>query len=660
MKLILLTFIFSLFISSSKYYRVYLKDKGPENFQIGTQIYQSALESLSQRSITRRKATLGNNFISLEDAPIYPDYRNSLSNYGEIKYEIKWFNYLLMDIDSNNFKDVQKLEFIKTIDSATSKSVILDYPLKTNSSISNLISKGSYSYGSSLNQVEMLGAEKLHEMGFNGENTILGFLDSGFDPRLALVRFPEKNIENYDFVSMDDSVQYQENDPINGFHHGTTIMSTVLGFVDGELLGISTNSDYYLARTEDVGSETLIEADNFIAGIEWLESKGCNVINSSLGYRYFDSGNQSYNFEDLDGNTTLVSQAVNKSVSRGIVHITSAGNSGNRDSTIIAPADADSVLSVAGVDSEKNVWNLSSRGPRSGEGIFPNISAKGTGVVFAATSDPNNPQVGVGSGTSFSSPLIAGCVSLLRSAFPELAPWQVRSILFESSSNYQSPNFEIGYGIPNMERAFELAGIAIADPSYYTLKNNQTRITTFIKYESNLESAIIGLYNPNTSSYDELEMKSNDNNLFYFDVDDDYFFSDTLKYYIRAFNSNYVKRLPYSETETLMALKNNEKITCGVDPLILPTNIETSVAFSSKPNIYIKNNILHISSNTRNKGIATIEIYDINGKLLQDEFFNYYSGKSIISIPLTNPRRLYFVKAKSKDFHIIEQILVLD
>mgnify|MGYP001104517615 CR=1 FL=1 len=62
-----------------------------------------------------------------------------------------------------------------------------------------------------------------------------------------------------------------------------------------------------------------------------------------------------------------------------------------------------------------------------------------------------------GGGTSYSSPIIAGSVACLLQAFPTLKNNQIMNIIRYTASQYQYPDYYLGYGIPNFELAYQLA-----------------------------------------------------------------------------------------------------------------------------------------------------------------------------------------------------------
>ena len=78
-------------------YLIYFTDKGitaNEQLEKSSYLYQSALSELTEKCISRRIKTLGEeNIISFEDIPIIPDYISSLESLGiKIENNLNWFN----------------------------------------------------------------------------------------------------------------------------------------------------------------------------------------------------------------------------------------------------------------------------------------------------------------------------------------------------------------------------------------------------------------------------------------------------------------------------------------------------------------------------------------------------------------------------------------
>jgi uncharacterized protein YlbG (UPF0298 family) len=162
-KILLIITIIS-FNLQAEQFRVYFNDKGTQSFEPDSEIYKQTLELFSEKAIERRKAHHPDNFISLRDAPIFPDYLNELNKIGDIILQNRWFNYIVFDTDQGNLETINNYDFVKNVQPIFEKTVVL----KTKE-INHLdyILTDVYNYGKSTNQIEMLNIPPLHRMGFN-------------------------------------------------------------------------------------------------------------------------------------------------------------------------------------------------------------------------------------------------------------------------------------------------------------------------------------------------------------------------------------------------------------------------------------------------------------------------------------------------------------
>lgn len=183
---------------------------------------------------------------------------------------------------------------------------------------------------------------------------------------------------------------------------------------------------------------------------------GADVINSSLGYTEFDDFTQDHTYTDMDGNTAPCTIAADRASSKGIIVVNSAGNSGGSGWQYIgAPADGDSVLSIGAVDDMENYAGFSSTGPTADGRIKPDVCAQGQGT-FVFT--PFGSSAQSANGTSFSSPVIAGAVACLWQAWPTKTNIEIMESVKRSASQYNNPDNNLGYGIPDFGSAFTITG----------------------------------------------------------------------------------------------------------------------------------------------------------------------------------------------------------
>jgi hypothetical protein len=296
-----------------------------------------------------------------------------------------------------------------------------------------------------------------HELEFKGQDVIICMMDTGY--RQGHESFSEiinsgRLIAQYDFVNNDFNTDYEAGQDLpNQPNHGTLTWSALGGEHTGDLYGPSYKSHFILSKSEDISSEHHIEEDNWAAAAEWADSIGASVISASLGYRYnFDPPDNSYTYEDMDGNTTIVTIAADLAAYNGIAVATAQGNDGSLGTgSLLAPADGDSVIACGAVDPGRYLAGFSALGPTFDNRIKPEVCAQG---VSTACADPDNMNgYRTAGGTSLSTPLVGGACGVLLSAHPNWTPMMVREAMMMTADNAGSPDNSYGWGILDLGRA---------------------------------------------------------------------------------------------------------------------------------------------------------------------------------------------------------------
>ncbi len=411
---------------------------------------QNPSEYLSERSIQRR-VRQGIPFDEA-DLPVNRQYTDSVLKTGaKLIQTSKWLNGITVQFTHDSLaQTIRSVSFVKEVQ--------LTRPAPANKSLFNKF-EDPYSpavidtsfYGHSVYQVEQLNGHILHQKGFKGNGMHIAVLDAGFFKVNVLPAFNELRVSGR-IVGSRDFVQ-PTGDIYSGHTHGMMVLSTMAGYMPGEIIGTAPEASYWLLRSEDSGSEYLIEEDNWVAAAEFADSAGVDIINSSLGYSTFTLPAMNHTYSDMDGETTRVARAANIAASRGILVFVSAGNEGNNSwKYIISPADADSAIAVAAVDRYALPAFFTSHGPASDGEVKPDLAALGLGAAVQNTDG----KVGLANGTSFSCPVLAGMAACLWQAFPNLPASRIREALMLSGHLYHSPDSLLGFGIPDFLKAFSL------------------------------------------------------------------------------------------------------------------------------------------------------------------------------------------------------------
>lgn len=465
---------------------VYLIDK--ENVQSSI---SNPISILTQEAIDRKNAH--GVAIDERDVPVNESYITQLKNASGITVmaKSKWFNAVHVrgtEQDINNLKTT--FSFVDYIDFAD-KSLNNKKTAKQNKADKLESVLTDFNYGSALNQIQMINGDKLHELNYTGTGVKIAVLDAGFPNVDNMSSFDRLNNAGnvkgvYDFVDRDTDVYNSLED-----NHGTLVLSTMAGYIENQYVGTAPDAEYYLFITEDAGSENPVEESYWVEAAERADSLGVDIINTSLGYTTYDNSNYSYTTSQMDGNTAFITKGANIAFEKGMLLVTSAGNSGNDSWGIVgAPADASGVLSVGAVNSSGTYASFSSFGNSTQPSQKPDVVAQGEASVVINEND----VISTVSGTSFSSPIMAGAIACLWQALPNKTNAEIMQLVRESASQFTTPDYYLGYGIPNLQLALNNTLSLISNESVSIKLYPNPIKTNLVVESSNVSNSKLLLY----------------------------------------------------------------------------------------------------------------------------------------------------------------------
>jgi serine protease AprX len=350
-------------------------------------------------------------------------------------------------------------------------------------------------------------AERLRAHGFTGKGVTVGIVDSGCDgthPDLAdhikhnvtLISGEYANQqpnEGNTLVVPVDQGPYNNTDLGSG--HGTHVAGIIAadGTTGKEHLGVAPDAQLACFAIGAVISTTaVVTAYDYM--LRQPKMLGIDVINNSWG--------NSFRQYDPKDPVNVATRAV---TNKGATVVFSAGNSGaeNAEASVSPFNQAPWVISVAASTVKRVRGDFSSNGmrydnmraERIGKGghtvalgdrtglTWPDIS--GPGVSISSSCDTTGTVVGpcppgendTASGTSMSSPHIAGAAAVVTQANRSLSPARVQDALTATASPVRDdkgkrvPQWQVGYGHVNLDRAVAL----VRGPGWRTDLRQATR-----------------------------------------------------------------------------------------------------------------------------------------------------------------------------------------
>lgn len=243
----------------------------------------------------------------------------------------------------------------------------------------------------------MLG-EELFQLGFTGKGVKVGVFDTGIK---------ENHPHFRNIVSRTDWTNEEVNDDLVG--HGTFVSGIIAG--DGDCKGIAPDTELYSFRL--FSSQRVSYTSWFLDAFNYALFEKINIINLSIGGPDF-----------LD--QPFVDK-VTEMASNNIILVSAVGNDGPIFGTVNNPADQKDVIGVGCIGVSGEISDFSSRGMTTwelgyGAGRFkPEIVTYGD-KIYASSTKGGCKQL---SGTSVSSPVVAGAISLIASSIHPDLRWKI-------------------------------------------------------------------------------------------------------------------------------------------------------------------------------------------------------------------------------------------
>ena len=423
-------------------YRVSLKDKVGTAYSV-----DKPQEFLSERALERRNRQQLS--VDETDLPVSQVYVDELKGMGaKLVTSSRWNNTVVLEVSDTLLMDeVAKKSFVKGVKKVwTQPDSIPSRNKKRGKEVTNDVKESGHYYGKAFRQINIHGGDSLHAAGFTGKGMHVAVIDAGFYNADKIKFFKKMDLlGTRDFVNPNSDI-YAENS------HGMKVLSCMSANIKDVFVGTAPEASYWLLRSEDQDTEQPIEEDYWAAAIEFADSVGVDVVNTSLGYYEFDEGYGGYRYRDLDGHYSLMSHSASVAADKGIVVVCSAGNSGRSAwKKVTPPGDSENVITVGALTKELKNAEFSSIGDTSDGRVKPDVMAIGVNSVVSG----NDGTVSKANGTSFASPTMCGVVACFWQACPWLTAKEVIKAVQQAGDRVDYPDNIYGYGVPNLWKAYQ-------------------------------------------------------------------------------------------------------------------------------------------------------------------------------------------------------------
>jgi subtilisin family serine protease len=330
----------------------------------------------------------------------------SISSEQDVK-DLKIIDGIAMQASENQINKIAGMNFVKKVELDQKVNILLSDSVP-------------------LMNASRVWRQLINNTNATGVNVTIAIIDTGVDythPDLGgCLGAGCKVVGGYDFINNDA-------DPMDDHGHGTHVAATAAS--NGSLLGVAPGAKIYAYKVLNSGGSGSFS--QVVSGIDRATdpnndgdfSDHVDIISMSLG----GSGNE-------DSSASIASD---RAVSRGVVVVVAAGNSGTATNAIGTPGSSRRAITIAASDKSDQIAYFSSRGPTPKNNLKPDVSAPGVNICAAEWDSAwstrrciDNRHVSI-SGTSMATPHVAGLAALVKQLNPTWQPEIIKSAIISTT-----------------------------------------------------------------------------------------------------------------------------------------------------------------------------------------------------------------------------------
>lgn len=278
------------------------------------------------------------------------------------------------------------------------------------------------------NEQNFMNLSALTQGKFFGQGQTICFIDTGLHPHLDFLLPKSRIVKFIDLINNSDQ-------PYDDNGHGTFVTGIACGngIFDKSNLGFAKQANIISIKALDKTGTS--DSNKILDAMEWVyqnhKAYNIKVVCMSFGANTMDSSDP-------------LSSGAQALWRRGITVVVAAGNSGPNRKTIKSPGCNPFVITVGGLDVEKNmVADFSSRGPTI-YGHKPDLLAPAVNIT--SCSNRFIPYTNM-SGTSVATPIVAGICACLYSKYPDIGNNEIKKFLISHCKKLTGIVDEEGAGI---------------------------------------------------------------------------------------------------------------------------------------------------------------------------------------------------------------------
>ena len=312
-------------------------------------------------------------------------------------------------------------------------------------------------------------------------NVLVAVLDTGL---ANLPEFTGRTVPGYNFA-------YGDSDTTDDNGHGTAVTSVLCASANNGLVGAGVDWQCRVMPVKVLDDWNTGYYSWWAQGIDFAVSNGCKIINLSAGGPSF---------------SRTLERAITNAIAHDVIFVTAAGNDGTTD--IGFPGYLDACITVGATDRNDHRADFSDYGPEL-DLFAPGVDIATLGITGGLE---------LVSGTSFSTPMVAGVCALLAAVRPTLTQAEAHLLLSAGADDQvggvtDTPGFDIehGWGRLNAFNSLLLATTHVdkilrtngrIEMSWSSPANASNRQPYQVEYKASLNAAWIPLTNPGLFRYD--------------------------------------------------------------------------------------------------------------------------------------------------------------